>query len=281
MYGGPRAEWVDEVTNIIDTDNITFIEGSVKVKGNFCIDTSNDQRRLYGNGLPNHKIGAFGPIAETNAAYPYYEGLDCPLGCFHSLIEIEVSPYKLDITIPKNPKYNAKPTCMGTLTIGVATLTGAVFHLEYATAANGLPNNPIAFIPLDSCWGHPINNAYHYHAKSWECFPDKGEANKHSPLFGYALDGFGIFGPRTIGGKPVTNDDLDKCHGHIHKIDWDGKEVEMYHYHLNTEFPYSIGCFRGTPVTLNDTLSTTCILEDIQIVSSENMTEVPIKTECL
>jgi hypothetical protein len=280
MTGYPRAEWVDEVTNIIDTDNITFIEGSVEVEGNFCIDTSKNQRRLYGNGLPNHKIGAF-PITQDNAAFQYYDGLACPLGCYDSLIEIPVLPYQLDITIPKNPKYNAEPTCMGTLTIGVATLTGAVFHLEYATAANGNPNNPIAFIPLDSCWGHPINNAYHYHAKSWECFPDKGEANKHSPLFGYGLDGFGIFGPRTLGGKLVTNDDLDECHGHIHKIDWDGKKVKMYHYHLNTEFPYSIGCFRGTPVTLNDTLSTTCIPDDIQIVSSENMTEVLIKKECL
>ena len=167
------------------------------------------------------------------------------------------------------------------MTTGVAIVTGATYHLEYASNDTGAVNNPVSLLPLDSCYGHPINNAYHYHAKSWECFPDKGKKNKHSPWFGYGLDGFGIFGPRTIGGKPVTNDDLDKCHGHIHKIDWDGKEVEMYHYHLNTEFPYSIGCFRGTPVTLNDTLSTTCILEDIQIVSSENMTEVPIKTECL
>jgi hypothetical protein len=24
----------------------------------------------------------------------------------------------------------------------------------------------------------------------------------------------------------------------------------MYHYHLNNEYPYSIGCFRGTPAML-------------------------------
>lgn len=33
---------------------------------------------------------------------------------------------------------------------------------------------------------------------------------------GYALDGFGIFGPRSLGGKLVTNADLDECHGHSH-----------------------------------------------------------------
>jgi hypothetical protein len=31
---------------------------------------------------------------------------------------------------------------------------------------------------------------------------------------------------------------------------WDGKKVVMYHYHLNGEYPYSIGCFRGNPVTV-------------------------------
>lgn len=87
---------------------------------------------------------------------------------------------------------------------------------------------------------------------SWKCMPDQGKDGEHSPLFGYALDGFGIFGPRSEGGKLVTNDDLDECHGHTHEIDWDGEKLEMYHYHLNNQYPYSIGCFRGTPVNIVD-----------------------------
>jgi hypothetical protein len=283
MDGGPFAEWVDEDTYIIDTDKITFIDGSVAVEGDFCVDTSENYRRLYGNGLPNHNIGSF-PINKTSEAYKYYKGGLCPIGCFKDASEIDVNPYTLDITLPKNPVYNKEPTCIGYLTTGVATVTGVAFHVEYAELGEGeakRPNNPIALLPLDSCFGHPINNAYHYHAKSWECFPDQGKANKHSPLFGYAIDGFGIFGQRTLGGKLVTNDDLDVCHGHIHEIDWDGEKANMYHYHLNTEFPYSIGCFRGTPVKLDETLRTTCELEEIKAVSFENMTEVPIKKECL
>jgi hypothetical protein len=26
---------------------------------------------------------------------------------------------------------------------------------------------------------------------------------------------------------------------------WDGKMTKIYHYHLNREYPYSIGCFHG------------------------------------
>jgi len=26
---------------------------------------------------------------------------------------------------------------------------------------------------------------------------------------------------------------------------WDGAMQDIYHYHLNNEYPYSIGCFKG------------------------------------
>ena len=74
--------------------------------------------------------------------------------------------------------------------------------------------------------------------------PDEGTG--HSPLVGYALDGFGIYGHRGEDGEVVTNEDLDECHGHTHEIEWDGQTVEMYHYHATWEFPYVVGCFHGT-----------------------------------
>jgi hypothetical protein len=43
----------------------------------------------------------------------------------------------------------------------------------------------------------------------------------------------------------VTNEQLDECHGHTHPVMWDGKIKNIYHYHLNNEFPYAVGCFRG------------------------------------
>jgi hypothetical protein len=64
---------------------------------------------------------------------------------------------------------------------------------------------------------------------------------------GYAFDGFGIYGYYGTDGKEVTNASLDECHGHSHAIEWDGQQVEMYHYHATREFPYTVGCFKGTP----------------------------------
>ncbi len=66
----------------------------------------------------------------------------------------------------------------------------------------------------------------------------------HSPLVGYALDGFGIYGPRGGGGGGVivTNADLDECHGHDEPAPLpDGGSATRYHYHLNEEFPYALG----------------------------------------
>jgi hypothetical protein len=45
----------------------------------------------------------------------------------------------------------------------------------------------------------------------------------------------------------MTNADLDACHGTTSKVMWNGKKVRMYHYVATWEFPYTVGCFRGTP----------------------------------
>ena len=77
---------------------------------------------------------------------------------------------------------------------------------------------------------------------------EKGTPGKQSPLLGYAADGFGIFGPLDENGKVITNAQLDECHGRVAEVEFNGKRQEMYHYVLNNEYPYSIGCFRGTPL---------------------------------
>ena len=68
--------------------------------------------------------------------------------------------------------------------------------------------------------------------------PDRGSV---------ATDGFGIYGNRGETGAALMNADLDACHGHTHAILWDGVMVMMYHYHATKEYPYTLGCYRGTP----------------------------------
>jgi hypothetical protein len=97
----------------------------------------------------------------------------------------------------------------------------------------------------DACDGHPqVSGFYHYHTLS-DCLGDTSSG--HSALMGYAFDGFGIYGYHGEDGSGLTNADLDECHGHTHLLAWDGRLVETYHYHATHEFPYVIGCFRGTP----------------------------------
>lgn len=224
-----------------------YVEGSVSLKSEFSATITDAGRVLKGNGIPNHPIGAF-PVQPGTAAYPYYAAL--PAEGYSSAAEIPVEPYVIDVTLPLDPQVNAEPTCVASIVTGVVTQTGGVWHLDIAPDQMLRLYDPIAALPVDQCWGHPYAKQYHYHGYSWKCFPDQGTEGEHSPLFGYAMDGFGVFGPRGEGGKLVDNDDLDECHGHTHEIPWDGKTKEMYHYHVNNQYPYSIGCYRGTPVEL-------------------------------
>jgi hypothetical protein len=76
------------------------------------------------------------------------------------------------------------------------------------------------------------------------------KAKGRSTLVGYALDGYGIYVERNANGSLLTNTQLDACHGRTSRVLWDGKEQVIYHYDATLEYPYTIGCFHGTPITL-------------------------------
>lgn len=238
--------WVSGTT--VDISKIAFVEGSVNWDSQFTVTTDPVSRIFTGNGLPNHATGMY-PIDQNTAAYGYYAAL--PATGYDNAAQIPIGPYNLKVTVPLHPAVNANPSCIQWIPTGVVTQTGAAWHAEVAPDNSYNLHDPISALPLDECWGHPFNTQYHYHAYSWKCFPNQGNAGDHSPLFGYALDGFGVYGPRGENGAAVTNADLDECHGHTHKVEWDGAQTEIYHYHLNNEYPYSIGCFRGTPGMLS------------------------------
>lgn len=245
----PDRPWIDGDTVVIA--NIPFVEGEVTWESEFAVTETPTTRRLKGNGLPNHPTGTF-PVQQGTGAYGYYAAL--PAEGYDNAAEIPIEPYDLDVTIPREPQYDAEPHCMPSLVSGVVTQTGAPWHLQIAPDSENNLLDPIAALPMDSCWGHPYQAQYHYHGYSWKCFPNQGDPDEHSPLFGYAIDGFGVYGPRGENGVPVTNDDLDECHGHTHEIEWDGATRVMYHYHVNDEYPYAMGCYRGKPVDLPEHL---------------------------
>jgi len=246
-----KTPWVSK-GNLITISKIATVPGAVQLPHNFKVTVTKNTRHFKGNGIPNHPIGIF-PIPRNSAAYSYYSPM--PAQGYPNAAEIPVLPYDLDVTVPRNPKPNATPTCFAHLTEAIATQTGSAWHVEVAPNAQLQIFDPNAALPTDRCFGHPYAGMYHYHGYSWKCFPNQGAAGKPSPLYGYAIDGFGIYGPFGENGKLVHNTDLDVCHGHYGRIKWDGVWKHMYHYHLNTEFPYSMGCFRGTPVKLPDSMT--------------------------
>jgi hypothetical protein len=120
-------------------------------------------------------------------------------------------------------------------------LTGVVLF----NALDAMGRDAVAHEIQDACQGHPqLTGTYHYHSVT-TCLEDVRLEGGHSALVGYALDGFGIYGRYGEGGRPLASADLDDCHGHTHRIEWDGALAEMYHYHGTSDFPYTVGCLRG------------------------------------
>ncbi len=210
-----------------------IVEGSVAWPSQFKITLRGGVRSIVGNRLPKHATGQF-PISPNDPAYAFDRNPNT----------ITSEEYQVDL--PAMPEVADNPSCVPMGRIGVLRTGGYFFN-----ALDVRGEDAVAYEIQDSCQGHPERNgAYHYHSLT-TCLEDKisGSAagTGHSALVGYAFDGFGIYGHRGEGGKVLTNADLDACHGHTHNVNWDGKNVNLYHYHATWEYPYTIGCFRGTP----------------------------------
>ncbi|MBU3583227.1 YHYH protein [Polynucleobacter sp. 15G-AUS-farblos] len=254
--------WTDTKTSIIDVSKIVYVDGSNSATAfdpsgsvfSMTVDATATipgyptpgMRKFSGNGLPTTPMGNF-PVLPTQAAYPYYAAL--PGGAnpatgqvYSSAAAIGISPYPLVSSIPLIPVATGTYQ-INSLIVGIM-LTGAPLHVEKANDSSGNFYEPINALPNDQCFGHPYNAQYHYHAWSWKCFDQGGSGQ--SPVYGFALDGFPITGPRGADGRNLTNAELDECHGTTSVITMpDGTLKETYHYVLNREYPHSIGCFRG------------------------------------
>jgi hypothetical protein len=205
------------------------VDGAVTWQNSLQITTNGGQRVIVSNGVPNHATGQF-PIASSDDAYQYDRNPN------------RIAPQTIRLALPLNPTLAAQPSCAPG-EVGIL-LTGA--KLFNALDAPG--RDAVARETQDACYGHPQQQGvYHYHALT-NCLPDTPTADGHSSLMGYVYDGFGLYGHHSFNGQTLTSADLDECHGHTHTIVWDGQAVEMYHYHATWDFPYAVGCLRGTPI---------------------------------
>ncbi len=144
---------------------------------------------------------------------------------------------------PLEPKRADEITRVPMGPIGMA-INGVVFfnpfEMEGMNAVEGYSE-----VWLDSCCGHPQQTGvYHYH-KYPACVksPFADDAKRHSPILGFAFDGFPLYGPyesADVLAKDLTGDKaLDVCNGHV-------DDVRGYHYHVTPgRFPYILGGYSG------------------------------------
>ncbi len=230
---GARAsgDWI--VGDYWYPDRKPTVDGNVMWSGNGAkVTVAGGTRTIVSNLLPSHGTGEF-PVKRSDDAYRYDRNPN------------KIRAQGLVLQLDATPEIAHRASCVPMGMIGVALSGAAIFNALDARGEDA-PAHEIQ----DECGGHPERSGmYHYHNGS-DCMVELEKTKSgHSGLVGYALDGFGIYGKFGDDGVEMHNDDLDECHGHIGKVMWDGKEVEMYHYHLTDEYPYTIGCFVGTPVS--------------------------------
>ncbi len=225
-HAGP---WITGST--FDLTAKAVVGGHVNWKGTTSFSRRSASLVVVGNGLPRSTPTGRFPISPDDDAYAYDRNPNT------------IRSQTVSLTLPVRPKVAGRASCLPMGMIGVALNGVAIFN-----ALDDSHRDAVAHETQDLCDGHPQRRGiYHYHSIP-ECLTGSTVASQQK-LVGYALDGFPILGPRAENGKLLTNRGLDACHGHTGWMTLGGKRVFTYHYHATLEYPYTLGCFRGTPVS--------------------------------
>jgi len=231
-----HAPWLAATT--WDLPKKVAVEGTVAWKGSFRDELSDDdeKRTVESDGVPvaPFTTGIF-PIRSSDPAYAYDRNPN------------RIAEQTFDFTLAGTPSVAEKPACLPAGgPIGVTVTGVAIFN-----AFDAAGYDAVARELQDGCHGHPDQSStYHYHGLIQACTGDAGSALRNSSLIGFAFDGFGIYGP-WYDGKVLTSADLDACHGTTSTVLWNGKLRAIYHYVSTYEFPYTLGCYKGTPLRLS------------------------------
>ena len=243
-------------------------------KCNVSLSTENGNLIINSTGIPNHDF-------------------ESGLGCC-------ANENKYHWIIPGNPIITDQLTWAPELGAIAITITGVpIFGPEEGPGGDAVALHYEYFeedrqpIVIGVCGGHSAGNIYHYHfdancihwheenpdnSNDWKEYdPEKLDSSKHSPIIGFAFDGFPIYGPygwdkneniiETTSSYTLKDSengyngidsweyseglgDLDECNGHFFST----PEVPegIYHYHSTSKngdgligFPYFLLCYKG------------------------------------
>jgi len=220
-----RGPWFVNNNTEYDINQKLSVQGNVKWQSSFTNVLEGTNRTITTNDLPSHTTGIF-PIGVNDPAHVYDANPNSIKG--QSLVFI----------LPAGPSYSETPHCLS----GVDGIMLTGVELNNGFDAGG--RDAGAWEVQDGCQGHPQQDGeYHYHTLS-SCIKDVSV----SAVLGFALDGFPITGPNITSTNILTTSDLDECHGITSAIVLDGQTVTTYHYVMTEDFPYSVSCFRGSPI---------------------------------
>lgn len=227
-HGGP---WIDDAAGTWDSTEKVAVQGeNTWPEASYAESVEGGNRTITFQDVPVGEVTGNFPIATDDPAYQYDRNPNA------------VSAREVQVTLPTNPVPADQPSCVTMGPVGV--LKNGVYLYNGLDAAGG---DAVAHETQDICQGHPDGTeAYHYHhipACLVEAVPD----GRGATLVGYALDGYGIYVERDAQGNLPTNADLDECHGRTSTVPVGGEDQDVYHYSATMEFPYTVGCFRGTP----------------------------------
>jgi len=179
--------------------------------------------------IPNHPTAKFPDTYGTQGYNPSY-----------------IQEHDYTYYLPLEPARNPQAISMtahdenGALPMGSVgfAVNGVVFYNPFDAGMQD------ASSIMDRCCGHPSpDNRYHYH-KYPVCvntpFVDKGES--HSPVIGFAFDGFPVYGPyesKGVMARDATTNALNAFNVHY-------DAVRGWHYHVTPgKFPYIVGGYFG------------------------------------
>jgi hypothetical protein len=216
-----RKGWLDRAGKLVEQDQF--------VPDNVSITFTKDHLVVHSKNLPNHPTAVFPDRWRALDGNPNY-----------------IQEKDLTWRIPLDPQVDDKHRFM---TAGNANL--ALNGGPIGMAINGVVFfNPFdadavdAIWRLDRCCGHPSpNEMYHYH-KYPVCLntPWVDDGAGHSPLIGFAFDGFPIYGPYEAAGHLAKDDRKNPLNEfNVHR-----DELRGWHYHVTPgRFPHLIGGYWG------------------------------------
>ena len=205
------------------------VEGSVIwPNATFSVTKAGNVVKFTGNLLPvNTSTGTF-PISVNDPAHQY-DGNPNQIGA-----------HSYTLALPSNPQPARAVSCLPGGAIGIAKNGVAIF-----SALDAGNRDAVAHEVQDSNGGHPdVSEVYHYHS-----LPIAWTLSRSYQPIGWALDGYPIYPAYDSKGHLVTNTQLDACHGRVEYFRTGLHRVARYVYHATLTFPYTIGCFHGSPVS--------------------------------